>query len=38
MVTINTQSMVDELDLNNFTEKSNITQNENTDELLIKID
>ena len=38
MVTINTQSMVDELDLNNFTEKSNISQNENTDELLIKIE
>ena len=38
IVTINTSGMLAELDINNMTEKSVISKNENNNELLIKIE
>ena len=38
MVTINTYGMIGELDINNMTEKSDISKNVNNNELLIKIE
>ena len=37
MVTIKTSGMMGELDINNTTQKSDISENENNNELLIKI-
>ena len=37
MVTINTYGMIGELDINNRTEKSDISKSENNNKLLIKI-
>ena len=38
MVTINTYGMIGELDANNMTENSDISINENNNELLIKME
>ena len=38
MATINTHGMIGELDINNRTEISDISENENNNELMIKIE
>ena len=38
MVTINIYEMIGKLDVNNMTEKSHISKNENNNKLLIKIE
>ena len=38
MVTINTYGMIGELDANNITENSDVSINENNNELLIKME